>query len=340
MSDGSANLRGGDLPAHNVATQPQNDPVCHPRFAAGVSRYVVQRGLVLQSIISDFKDVMEDIIRTQGVLKEANQQLESGIAAPFLGQMELECVADRLHRMAHLAQTIDAATGQILLHFNRTLKVALGELVEFGGQIDVAHLPLVSNHDGQGAMKGIVDASKLALMQLDLMLENRTLAGRQAVRSRQAIDIPGLFADLRKRTACSAVKVGVPVRTRISPSVQKCWVNDDWLQTILGNLVDNAIHASAPDAEVSIEARPDGPHAIEIEVSTSSSDMSVEDARAALMIFGVHDQLYTEEKSEYRIGEAVEFALLQVLGMSKTLTSHPAGRVGVVVRLETYKHEQ
>ncbi len=340
MSDRSASTCGPELPVLEERITPPQQPVLHPRFSEGISRYVVHRGTILRSIIVDYEEVMGDLVHAQTILKEAARHLEASVSNGLHASEENAAVADRLHKVGSLARTIDAANGLVLLHLNKRLKAALGELLDFAGQLSVGCLSDGSEYGGSRVLEGIVKASELVLVQMDSMLKTRNLKGGPATLSCQVVDVQDIVNCVESRAALAARDRDVQLRTNVSSPAEKCWMNQEWFETILGNVVENTISVSARGAQVSIEAGLDEARNIEISISTSKHRAIIDEPQAALTFFGAHDDLYIEHQKGNRIAGVLEKFLLRTLGASASVTQSPAGGVGITILLEACQNAE
>lgn len=335
MSDGSASAYGRETPVPKVRPSLSPKLVFHPRFAVGVGRYILQQGCTLQSIIADYEELMGDLVCSQSILRDAGQHLETSIYRDLLNGENGGAVADRLHRTAHLAETIDAANDLVLVHINKRLKTALDELLDYSARLS---LPPGSADTGSCLTEGIVKASELVLTQLDGMLEHVTLKGGRTPLSCQAVGVQDLINRIERRSTPSANDRGVQLKTTVSSLVEKCWTDEHWVEMIMGNIVENAISVSPQGSQVTIEVGLRGTHNIEISISTLKYRTSMEAAQSALMFFGAHDHLYIERQKGGRLAGVLEKFLLQALGASASVTSSPSGGVGIALRLEAYQN--
>jgi two-component system phosphate regulon sensor histidine kinase PhoR len=162
-------------------------------------------------------------------------------------------------------------------------------------------------------------ANRLHQLILDLLQLARVETGKEAFEF-AAVPVSDAVADCIAQHADAAASAGVSLAAESSTDDIKVWADFDGVQTILDNLVTNAIKYTREGGQVTLCWRRDGQFA-EIDVADTGIGIAIQDQRRVFERFYRVDRARSRELGGTGLGLAIVKHLAQAFGGDVGLTS-------------------
>jgi len=206
-------------------------------------------------------------------------------------------------------RTLERVKADLVANVSHELRTPLTALLSLAEVLEDPLLPEERRRHFLGRLKA--QASRMQRLLEDLLTLSRLEEGGAPPR-REAVDLPSLAADLAAALERPAEEAKVRLRWEIPPGLT-LQTDPLLLESVLKNLLDNAVRYNRPGGEVLLRARSDG-DAVEIAVSDTGEGIPARHLPRIFERFYRVDAHRSREKGGTGLGLAIVKHAVQRLG--------------------------
>jgi signal transduction histidine kinase len=292
------------------------------------------KGLPLQPLFTDnweLNQIGHDLIQASVALHERERELQatrsetpdSDSRQSRVGAEPLDSAATQFRdRNRDLAGALSAAReslaakGRFLADLSRELRITLSSILGFSELLYDGKLGPVSEQQ-KGCLSDILAGSKRLLQLADGVTGAISAESAPAPVAAAAVDLEKIANEVKYLLVPAARRKGVRVEIEIDPGVREIESDPEKLKQVLHQHMSNAIQFTPHDALLELCLRPEGEHAVRLEVHSQGLGLASKD------VVRLFPEFHAGSSSAAAADDAVFYAVLPGISRQAESTARP-----------------